>query len=296
MVFGAGVRTITVQGEPLTVKGQLIQWVHGRDTLPWGTSPRELNPQAVRTTLKWVERLFGPKRYFHLDVEGWETLPPSPALFVSNHSGGTTIPDAWGFLAAWYQHFDVAHRPMFTLAHEMILATRTTGEYFGQRGILQANRKIALETLTNHQRDLLVMPGGDQDTWRPYRDRFRVQFAGRTGYAKLALQAGVPIVPVANAGAHETLIVLRRGRRIARALGLSRLTRSEVFPVHLSLPWGLAVGPLPHFPPPTTLRYRFGAPIIPDASENLPEADAVEALDRRVQAAVQGLLDKLAKT
>ncbi|HRG98734.1 MAG TPA: hypothetical protein PLR99_20925, partial [Polyangiaceae bacterium] len=73
-----------------------------------------------------------------------------------------------------------------------------------------------------------------------------------------ALEARVPIVPVAHAGAHETLRVLTDGHRFARAVGLQRFARAEIFPVHLSLPWGLAIGPWPHIPLPTTLRYRFG--------------------------------------
>ena len=43
------------------------------------------------------------------------------------------------------------------------------------------------------------MPGGDRDTWRPYSKRYDVCFAGRKGYARLAIKAGVPIVPIANA-------------------------------------------------------------------------------------------------
>lgn len=275
------------------VKGRLIQRIYGRAELPWGTSPDEFRPEAVQGTLRKLDFMFGEHRYFPLHVHGWEHVPPSPVLVVANHSGGTTVPDAWGWAMAWYRHFGY-QRPLHVLAHEMILATRATGEYFGQRGLLRGEPEVARRALTEWRRDVLVMPGGDQDVWRPYSMRYQVCFGGRTGYAKLALRAGVPIVPVANAGAHETLIVLSRGRRIAQMLGLRQVARANIFPIHLSLPWGLAVGPWPHIPPPTTLRYRIGEAIAPTwRGEGEPPEAAVMDLDLATRRAMQGLLDEL---
>lgn len=276
-------------------EGRFVQWLHRKKGPRLGTSPQEYRPEAITSTLSGIGRLFGKGRYFDVTVGGWEHIPSSPVMIVSNHSGGTTVPDVWGFVLEWYRTFGV-HRPIHPMAHEIIVSTRVTGAYFGQRGVLHGNRDLARSVLTEHQRDLMVMPGGDQDTWRPYSQRYQVCFAGRTGYARLALQAGVPIIPLANAGAHETLIVLSDGRRVARALGLRALTRSEIFPIHLSLPWGLAVGPWPHIPLPSRLRYRIGAPILPPEPLE-PGAEPSEAQvrehDRRVQGAVQGLLDQL---
>ena len=174
------------------------------------------------------------------------------------------------------------------------MSTSATGRFFGQRGVLRGEFDLGFEALREWRRDVLVMPGGDQDTWRPYKDRYRVCFGGRTGYARLALRAGVPIVPIANAGAHETLIVLSRGRRLAKALNLQQLARASIFPIHLSLPWGLAFGPWPHIPWPTRLRYRVGEPIQASPLEGSePSAAEIEAHDAKVQKAMQGLLDEL---
>lgn len=254
--------------------------------MPWGAAPLDYDPAAVAETLRRAGRLFGRRRYFGLEARGLGQVPPSPVLLVSNHSGGTSIPDVWGLLAVWYRHFGV-ERPLHVLAHEIILGTAATARYFGRRGVLAAEPEIARAVLTEHRRDLLLMPGGDLDTWRPHRDRYRVCFGGRLGYARLALEAGVPIVPVAGAGAHDTLYVLSRGERLAKAMGLHAIARAQVWPVHLSLPWGLAVGPWPHLPLPVRLRYRFGAALAPGPTET------AEALDRRVRAAVQTLLDQL---
>ncbi len=260
----------------------------------WGHDPSAYDPQAIEETLPWLSIFFGRRRWFRLDVQGWERVPESPALLVSNHSGGTTVLDAWGLLFSWYRRFG-SGRPVHVLSHEMVLSVGPTGRFFGRRGVLHASPATALSVLRDHRRDLLVMPGGDLDTWRPFRDRYKVRFAGRTGYARLALKAQVPIVPVANAGPHATLVVLSDGMAIAKALHIPKLARANIWPLHLALPWGLALGPLPHLPPPKLLRYRFGEPIYPPKiPPGEPPEDAVQALDEKTRAAVQGLLDDLA--
>lgn len=257
----------------------------------WGNDPSVFEPALAVETLRKASALFGPHKYFRVDAEGFDRLPSPPVMLVANHSGGTTIPDVWGFMFAWYRHFGPS-RPLHVLAHEMVMATNATGRYFARRGVLRAsieNARRALQT----RRDVLVMPGGDIDTWRPWTRRWKVEFAGRTGYARLALELGVSIVPVANAGAHKTFLVLTDGRAIARALGLQRIARAEVWPIHLSLPWGLAIGPWPHLPLPTTLHYRIGASIASERHPEVDEASDVRALDSRVRASVQALLDEL---
>jgi 1-acyl-sn-glycerol-3-phosphate acyltransferase len=273
-------------------RGQVLRWLHRTTGAPDGANdPGAYDPEAVVKVLSFAGRFFGPGRYFDLAVDGIEHVPAKPVMVVSNHSGGTSIPDVWGFAYAWYRRFGTS-RPIHPLAHEIILSTRPTARFFGRLGVLRAGRGVAKDVLTRWGRDLLVMPGGDLDTWRPYKDRYTVQFGGRTGYARTAIQAGVPIVPVANAGAHETLFVLTDGRDLAKRLRLQALTRASVFPISLSFPWGLTIGPWPHLPLPGRLRYKFGAPIVVPQDDD-PDDDTVVAVDEAVRAAVQGLLDEL---
>lgn len=274
-----------------------LRWLHKANAMPYGSDPGAFDPAAVEHTVEVAERFFGPGRYFGLDVQGWDNVPRAPAMVISNHSGGTTIPDVWGFGVAWYARFGVG-RIIHPMAHEIILSTKRTGRFFERHGVLRASREMGYDVLTNWKRDLMVMPGGDRDTWRPYKKRYEVTFAGRTGYARLAIKAGVPIVPVANAGAHETLFVLTDGSRLARALGMQRRFRASIFPISLSFPWGLTIGPLPHLPWPADLRYRIGPAIAPPALDvpgAEPTDEQVRDLDSQVRAAVQTLLDDLSK-
>lgn len=280
---------------PLDRRSAFVRWLHRRGAPGWGHDRDDIDPEYICQLRDRLDALFGPGGPYEVTVHGLESLPPPPVMLVSNHSGGSTVLDMWGFLWAWYRTFG-ASRLVHVLAHEILLATRLSGPFIARCGAVPASRAHADEILREWNRDVLVMPGGANDTWRPWRERYRVQFAGRTGYARLALQRGVPIVPVANAGAHETLRVLTDGRRFARRFGLHHLFRMEVFPVHLSLPWGVCLGPWPHLPYPAPLRYRVGEPIFPpkDVAED-DVAQTIKSLDARTREGVQLLLDELAE-
>ena len=167
----------------------------------------------------------------------------------------------------------------------MLHTVPAVSRFLERVGAVRASLKTARKII-ELGRDVLIYPGGDLDTWRPYSKRYEIEFGERTGYAKLAVETGVPIVPIAHAGAHETLRVLSSGRSFARAVGLHRIARAEIWPIHLSLPWGLALGPLPHIPVPARFRYLVGAPI---STRGVGEKE----LAAQVEAAVQRQLDQL---
>lgn len=280
-------------------KGSLLRMLHP-EGVDWGANVEDFDPAAVEHLHRWLGILFGEqRRYFRIHVTGWDNVPASPAMLASNHSGGTLFLDTWGLLWAWYAHFGTS-RPIHPAAHEMLLGNRFTGPFMSRRGVIRADRKLARRVLTEWRNDLLVMPGGDLDVWRPFTKRYEVEFAGRTGYARLALQSRVPVVPVANAGAHHTFLVLTDGRRLAEALRLPQIARASIWPVHLSLPWGIGFGPLPHIPTPAKLRYCLGAPVRAEDVDlgpgEEPSPDQIEAFDEMVRTGVQRQLDRLRET
>jgi len=264
--------------------------------LRWGDHSRggdvtRLDPQAIATTFARVRALGRWLPLYPVRAHGFERLPPPPALIVMNHSGGDTVLDVWGFMYAWYRHFGPT-RPLRPLAHQILLEQSVSGPFLARRGILKADPDVAREALSRMRHDVLVLPGGDLEAWRPFRDRHRVDFAGRSGYVRLALETQVPLVPVGHVGAHSSFVVLARGERLARMLHLHALARADIFPLHLSLPWGLGLGPLPHLPWPTPLRYAIAAPIaVPRV--DAPTSEQVADLDARVRAAIQTTIDHL---
>jgi 1-acyl-sn-glycerol-3-phosphate acyltransferase len=263
-----------------------------------GNDPNAIDPDYVVRLTGQMRLLFGPRGWFRVDCDGWESLPPAPCMLVTNHSGGLMLPDMWGLGYAWVNHFG-KDRLVHPLAHEMVFTTRTVGTALSRAGVMRAGRENTRRVLHEAKRDVLVAPGGDLDVFRPWKDRYKVTFGGRTGYARMALRLGVPIAPLANAGPHDTLMVLTQGRGISKRLHLKEYFRSEIFPISIAFPWGLAIGPLPHIPPPTHLRYLFGPAIQPESPtgpNGEPTDSQVIALDKQVRQAVQSLLDQLKAT
>ncbi|MCB9738533.1 MAG: 1-acyl-sn-glycerol-3-phosphate acyltransferase [Deltaproteobacteria bacterium] len=262
----------------------------------WGDDPALVDPELIARAMRLTTPLFGPGGPYEVSFEGWEHLPDAPALVVGNHSGGTTVPDSFGLGYAWTGKHGT-NRPLMALGHDMIFRMGgPVGRTFAKFGGLRATPDMGRTILAEHHKDLLVYPGGDKDVWRPFSRRHQVTFAGRKGYARLALAAGVPIVPIAHCGSHQSFVVLTDGTPVARALGIHNRFRAEVFPVHLSLPWGLAVGPWPHLPLPVRFRYRMGAPVYPPAGADPRDPEAIAAFDAAARASLQAELDALAET
>jgi 1-acyl-sn-glycerol-3-phosphate acyltransferase len=140
---------------------------------------------------------------------------------------------------------------------------------------------------------VLVYPGGDYETHRPSWESGRVEFDHRKGFIALALERGVPIVPVVSIGGQETALFLTRGERFARALRLDRYFRLHVLPISLALPWGLNVGDLlGHVPLPAKVTVQVLAPI--DLREQFGSRPKVDDAYEHVVGVMQRTLDDLA--
>lgn len=212
--------------------------------------------------------------WFRGEVRGLGNVPESgPVLLVGNHSGGNMTPDTTVFTLAFSTYFG-AERPFYQLAHNLVLTMPHLAwlRKFGTVAASPVNARRALESGAA----LLVYPGGDYEVHRPSWERHRVDFNGRKGFLRLALEHDVPIVPVVSIGGQETALFVSRGERLAQLLGLDRMFRLKVLPISIALPWGLNVGDmLGHIPlpakitvetlPPINLRDEFGAE--PDLDE-----------------------------
>ena len=235
------------------------------------------------------------RHYFRSRIEGLEHVPATgPVLFVGNHCGGLLPSEGFFTALAIHDRFGPT-RALYALGHDVLFEDPTLRRYMGRLGILRAGHESAHHAFAAGA-GVLVYPGSDLDTFRPFRDRHRIQLAGRTGFLKLALREGVPIVPVVAAGPHEQLIVLWRGERLARLLHAHRWARTEVLPIVLSFPWGLTSGYVPYLPLPAQTTLAFLPPMTwPDLGP--ASADRREDLARcyrDVERAMQRGLDQLA--
>jgi 1-acyl-sn-glycerol-3-phosphate acyltransferase len=222
--------------------------------------PFELrDPRYIERTLPALRLM--SKLYFRAEVEGLEHIPTEgPVLLVGNHSGGTWIADTFVFAQHFYDHFG-AHREFNQLAHDLVFKLRGLRALVQRYGTVPAS-PTNMGTALDRGAALLVYPGGDHETFRPSWESDAVDFAGRTGFIKLALKHRVPVVPVVSIGGQETALFLGQGRRLSRLLRLDRTLRLKVLPTALGPPFGVTVLDLPpRVPLPAKISIRVLEPI-----------------------------------
>jgi 1-acyl-sn-glycerol-3-phosphate acyltransferase len=250
----------------------------------------ERDPDYIRETLPglWLLASF----YFRADVKGLDNIPADgPVLLVGNHSGGNMTPDTLVFTLAFNTYFGVERR-FYQLAHNLVVSMPhlATLRKYGTVAASSANSHKALDSGAA----LLVYPGGDYEVHRPTWESARVDFGGRKGYIRLALEKNVPIVPLVSLGGQETALFLSRGERLARLFRLDKLLRLKVLPISLAIPWGLNVGDmLGHWPLPAKLQMR-ALPAI-DLREKFGPNPDVDEINEYVLGTMQATLDTLAE-
>jgi 1-acyl-sn-glycerol-3-phosphate acyltransferase len=249
----------------------------------------ERDPDYIRESLPRLWLL--ASLWFRGEVRGLGNIPEDgPVLLVGNHSGGNLTPDTSVFTLAFSAYFGVERR-FHQLAHNLVLSMPGLGflRKYGTVAASHGNARKALEAGAA----VLVYPGGDHEVHRPSWQSGRVDFGGRRGYVRLALDQDVPLVPVVAIGGQETALFLSQGEWLSRALMLDKLFRLKVLPISIAAPWGLNVGDmLGHIPlpskivievlPPIRLREEFG---------DDPDVDEVHAHVTRL---MQETLDALA--
>jgi 1-acyl-sn-glycerol-3-phosphate acyltransferase len=227
--------------------------------------------------------------YFRADVRGLDNIPADgPALLVGNHSGGTMIADTFVFAGAFYDHFGPERR-FHQLAHDIAARMPATG--ISRWGTVAASHDNARKAFAKDA-PVLVYPGGDYETFRPSWHSDRIEFGGRKGFIALALEQGVPVVPVVAVGGQETALFLTRGERIARSTRWKDLTRIKVLPVALAPPFGISIMDLPpRVPLPAKITIQVLPPIALDESFG-PDPDH-EQVYTEVTDRMQGALSEL---
>jgi 1-acyl-sn-glycerol-3-phosphate acyltransferase len=268
-------------GSMLSDLGELLD-----DGIPPGNDLDAWDPDYIRHTMPLLKLVFGT--YFRGEVRGLENIPADgPALLVGNHSGGTMIADTFVFSQRFYEHFGPDRR-FHQLAHSV--AARMPGLGLIRRyGTLVASHDNAKRAFRRGA-PVLVYPGGDYETFRPSTHSDQIEFGGRKGFIKLALEEGVPIVPVVSIGGQETALFVTRGETAARVTGLAKFARIKVLPVSIGPPFGINLLDLPgrlplpakitiQVMPPVDLKERFGPE--PDPEEVYEEltGEMQDALD-----------------
>lgn len=186
-------------------------------------------------------------RYWRVEVTGLSNVPQGPCLLVANRSG--VLPyDAVMFCHAWERERGAAWRPRFTVADWLITLPFAQPNLARLGGVRACRENV--ERLLASGRPVLVFPEGVKGAAKPFRERYRLQRFGRGGVIRMALETGVPVIPVGIVGPEEAHPILFKWVPPGRSL--------PFVPVTPTFPW---LGPLGMLPLPTKWRVHVGNPI-----------------------------------
>jgi 1-acyl-sn-glycerol-3-phosphate acyltransferase len=189
-------------------------------------------------------------RWFRVQARGLENLPDSgPALIVANHSGVLPLDAIMMQAGVFAEH--PAHRNVRLLGADLVYTLPGLSSLARRSGHTRADPAVALDLLRAGEL-VGVFPEGFKGTGKPFSERYRLQRFGRGGFARTAIQAGVPMIPCAIVGAEETYPMLANSERLARLLGL------PYFPLTPLFPW---LGPIGAVPLPSNWIIEFCAPV-----------------------------------
>jgi 1-acyl-sn-glycerol-3-phosphate acyltransferase len=217
------------------------------------------------------------RSWFRIQMRGVEHIPATgPALVVANHSGVLPL-DAVMLQAGIFAEHPQA-RNLRVLGADMVyslpgLATLARRSGHARADPAQAHRLLTGGGLVG------VFPEGFKGIGKPFSERYRLQRFGRGGFARTALQAGVPMIPCAIVGAEEIYPMIGNAEPLARAL------RLPYFPLTPLFPW---LGPVGAIPLPSKWIIEFSEPVEPPPPPTAePDDDTVAKLADHVRDTIQ---------
>lgn len=256
----------------LQVLSNLYGLVEGPGPLdPWGMDERLL--AGAEPLLDFLV-----ESWWRVGLREADRLPAGGAVVVANH-GGALPWDALVLRTALRR--DPVRREIRPLLDARALRQPLVARVAPRLGAVAATPENALALLAQG-RLVAVFPEGSLAGEKPWSDRYRLQHFGRGGFAKVALRAGVPIVPCAIVGSEEATPPASRRGWLAERLRLPLLAMAPRLPL----------GPLAFLPLPSRWTIRFGDPVETAGHGSPTDPAAVAALAEEARGALQRMLDE----
>ena len=185
--------------------------------------------------------------WFRAETHGIENVPDTgPVLVVANHAGNTF---AWDAAMVGTALFLEAEPPRLArgLGEFYLPTIPFFNEFMARVGSVVGTPENCRQ-LFDRGECVMVFPEGARGFVKPYTKAYRLQRFG-LGFLRLALEHGVPILPVGIVGGEE------QSPGLADVKWLGRLIGSPAFPITITMPW---LGPLGFLPLPVKFHLSFG--------------------------------------
>lgn len=247
----------------------------------FGYDPFGMSPAFIRKVIPFVRFLY--RGYFRVSTHGLHELPTTRLMFVANHSG--QIPLDGALIAAGVAIEGRPPRIIRSMVERWVPSLPFVSLFMSRCGQVLGDPDNSRRLLENDEA-ILVFPEGVRGISKLYRDRYKLQEFG-TGFMRLAVETGTPIVPVAVIGAEEAVPALYNFRRLARFLG------APAFPITPTFPWLLGLGLLPY---PVKVHLWFGEPMHfsgdPDDEDDVIDASVDKVKERVAALIARGLKER----
>lgn len=178
--------------------------------------------------------------------------------------------DAWYLVARLYREYGLFVR---SLSDRWLFDVPGLSQLAAAGGAVAGTREAAVRMLRDGN-PVLVSPGGVREAIAGPSHYYRVHWGSRLGFAHVALEADVPLIPVFGENVEELYRAPWSGT--APVQWLYRRVGVPIMPL-------VGMGPLPF---PVKVRTWMGRPLHPRAGES------AESLRSRMELALQGLIDE----
>ncbi len=239
-----------------------------RQVTDWGRSER-VEGVVDRTLYDFLYHY-----WFRVEVDGIENVPADGgALLVANHAGA--MPSDGAMIAKAMREEHPRRRAVQLATDSPFAGFPGLGMLVTKLGAVAAHPANLHRLLFDERQLVLAFPEGHRAQRKPLGQRYRLCPFDGVAFARAALRARVPIVPVAVLGAEEAL------PRFGSLAPLRRIA-------HLPLTTGL--------PLPAKFRIRFLEPVATDELEEDDDPGFVESLEGDIRALIQeNLLELVAQ-
>jgi 1-acyl-sn-glycerol-3-phosphate acyltransferase len=213
------------------------------------------------------------EKYWRVEVKGAKHVPNGPCLIIANHAGAWPLDGPVTHLALSRERREL--KKAYWLLEDQIFHSPMVGLLANRLGAVRANPENAMHLLAQGH-PVIVFPEGYQGLSKPISERYQLKRFGRGGYVKIALAAGVPIVPLAIVGAEESMPLL--GTIPAKMLGIDHLP--------------ITVPPLP-----VKWHLEFGEPMYVQEGSNIdpstPALSFVEKKNDEVKLRIESMIESM---
>ncbi len=222
-------------------------------------------------------------RYHRFEVQGFENLTGAGAALVVGYHGRPIAYDLCMLSVMVHDRLGYLPHGIFHGTFGKVPALRW---FIEGLGCVFGDGEMVPEVIRRGEH-IITVPGGTREAYRSCLQRYRVNWGQRTGYLRMAIKYGLPLIPTAASGVDDAYIGLNDGYRLSKRLG-----------VPLGIPLWLGLGPLGpcpvSLPFPVKISQIVGEPITDTAEGKIDPGDneALAALHAEVTAKVQGLVDR----